>query len=58
MDNLDKVIQIDMQQFLRKSFAKNGVERTEDIIRSVYNQSPKLKRIYLEEYKKLMRRKK
>ena len=57
MDNLDRALQSEIQNFLRKSFIKDGIERTEDIIRSVYNRAETIKELYLAEYRKLIGRK-
>ena len=56
MNYLNKIIEIEMQYFLRKSFKQNGIEKTEDIIKSVYNHLPELRRKYLAEYNKLIGR--
>ena len=56
MDNLDRAIQADLNLFLRKSFNRVGIEKTEDLINEHYKNLPKLKSLYLAEYNKLTRK--
>jgi len=58
MDNLDRAIQADLNLFLRKSFNRVGIEKTEDLINEHYKNLPKLKSLYLAEYNKLTRKEK
>lgn len=54
MDNIDKIIKLDMQNQLKEAFKTYGIEKTEEIIIEVYKHLPKLMMLYLIEYKNVI----
>lgn len=52
---LKDIIKIDAKLNVLKAFAKYGIEKTEDVIKSVYKLMPKAKKYMLKRYKELLR---
>lgn len=57
MDNIDLIIKDMAQKSLFKSFKRNGIEGTEDKIKETYKNLPKIRKILLEEYNRIIKRK-